>query len=69
MSAEALLRTCNSMRHEGADFPTIWRTAIKPHWMVTGIPRGDEAEGQAFLRIELLDGRQLVFRNEAFTLE
>jgi len=38
MSAQELVAKCNEALRKGVDFPTLWRTVIKPHPMVAGIP-------------------------------
>ena len=56
-----LVRACQLAQTEGADFPTIWRTILRPHPLVVGIPVQTVTEARAQLEIRLSTGHRLVY--------
>lgn len=63
-----LLDTCNRLRQQGHDFPTIWREIIEPHPLVAGIPVQAMEDAQPVLDIRLRTGETLRFRRVEFVL-
>jgi len=51
------------------DFPTIWRTVLKPHPYVSGVPIQDSNEHRPFLKIPLITGRFIISDASGFRLD
>lgn len=64
-----LVIECNAARGRGSDFPTIWRTLLKPNPYVAGLPLQDRDEGGPFLKIPLITGRFLISDTSGFRLD
>lgn len=54
-----LLQLCSSARDQGADFPTVWRTVLRGHGLVAGMPIQMAADGCVWLEIPLTTGHRL----------
>jgi hypothetical protein len=59
-TAQDLVRKCNEAMSNGADFPTLWHTIIKPHPTVAGVPVQRWDGNRTYLEIPLLRGDCLV---------
>ena len=67
-NAKELMQACNSARQLGSDFPTIWQTILKKHFLVAGSPiQGMNGDGPT-LEVPLLTGRRLIFGTKGFSL-
>lgn len=64
-----LVGECNSARGKGLDFPTIWRTVLKPHPYVAGLPIQDRDDAAPLLRIPLITGRFIISDASGFRLD
>ena len=49
----------------GEDFPTVWRTLLKGHPLVDGIPHQRLVGSRSLLEIRLTTGERLVFDGDA----
>lgn len=67
-NVQDLLRKCNEAMRSGVDFPTLWRTVIKPHPTVGGVPVQRWDGDRTYLEIPLLRGDSLVVDTEARTV-
>ena len=45
----------------------IWRSILKPHWLVVGSPEQHMEGDRAQLRIPLATGQQLIFESNSKT--
>lgn len=63
-----LLQSCIRERDRGADFPTIWRTVLRPNSLVIGLPGHEVVDGEACIVVNLTTGRQLLVRAHGFSL-
>ncbi|CDX19980.1 hypothetical protein MPLB_1810005 [Mesorhizobium sp. ORS 3324] len=63
-----LVDTCNAERQKGSDFPTIWRTILKAHPYVRGLPIQGSGEDGPVLKVPLITGQFLVFLGSHFSL-
>jgi hypothetical protein len=64
-----LLKDCNSAREAGLDFPTIWRTILRPHPYIAGLPIQDRNESGPALKIPLITGLFIVSDASGFHLD
>lgn len=65
----SLLSLCSAAHRDGADFPTIWKQILRKHPLVAGLPiQGIDDDGPS-LRVLLVTGQHLVFREATFSLE
>jgi hypothetical protein len=55
------MRKCTAAAQNGADFPTVWNTLLKPHPLVIGRPKQSLQDGRAQLEISLITGQRLIF--------
>jgi hypothetical protein len=55
------VRACLVAKAGGADFPTVWRSILKAHPLVLGIPVQTITEARAQLEIALVSGDRLVY--------
>ena len=49
-----LVEGCIVARNGGADFPTVWETVLRRHWLVNGIPVQTIDNGRIQLEIRLI---------------
>ena len=68
MSPNDLVQKCNEAMRLGVDFPTLWRTIIKPDPAVIGPPVQRLDGSRTYLEIPLLRGDWLVIDNEVRTV-
>jgi hypothetical protein len=70
-TSSGLLRSCNDALRNGADFPTVWQTIMRPHWLVRGLPEQHLDGDRSLLRIRLATGQSLMFDSAAkrFSIE
>lgn len=61
-----LLHQCEQARGCGSDFPTIWRTILKVHPLVTGLPGHEVRDGEALIVVRLLTGQRLASSSSGF---
>jgi len=59
-SAEQLVAACVAAAEKGADFPTVWRTVLKRHLFVTGLPMQRMIGERALLEVHLISGERIV---------
>lgn len=64
-----LLEDCNSAREAGLDFPTIWKSVLRPHPYIAGLPIQDRKELGPVLKIPLITGRFIVSDAFGFHLD
>lgn len=64
-----LLESCRRAQREGQDFPTIWRTILRPHRLVISLPSHEIINGEACIVIRLGNGRRLLSRVDSFDLD
>jgi hypothetical protein len=63
--ANDLARLCTDLVRKGEDFPTVWRTLLKGHPLVDGMPRQRLEGNESLLEIRLITGERLVFDGDA----
>jgi hypothetical protein len=64
-----LVSECNSAQARGSDFPTVWRTVLRPHAYVAGLPvQGRDGNGP-FLKIPLITGHFIISDAAGFRLD
>ena len=66
---QQLLEACRRAQREGHDFPTIWRSVLRPNRLVIGLPGHEIINGEACIVISLSNGRRLLSRANAFDLD
>jgi len=59
-TADELLRACVAAAGRGADFPAIWRSVLKGHHFVAGLPVQGVIAGAAVLQVPLLSGEAII---------
>jgi hypothetical protein len=59
-----LVCACLVAKARGADFPTVWRTILKAHPMVLGIPVQTITETRAQLEVALITGERLIYDSD-----
>lgn len=65
---QQLLEACEQAHREGRDFPTIWRTILRPHRLVHGLPGHEVVDGDARIMISLTTGQKLLSSASGFAL-
>lgn len=65
---EQLIAACESARREGKDFPTVWRTILKPSQLVVGLPGHEIREGEARIVVSLTTGQSIYAARDRYTL-
>ena len=60
-TADELVQNCVTATREGADFPTVWQTVLRPHALVVGPPIQGFESGRVCLKIPLINRQWLVF--------
>ena len=60
-----LVERCIVARSGGADFPTVWETVLRRHWLVNGIPVQTIDNGRIQLEIRLITGHRLIYDSTA----
>lgn len=63
-----LLEACRLAHREGKDFPTIWRTVLRPNRLVIGLPGHEIIDGEAQIVVSLGTGQKLLSRPNGFEL-
>jgi hypothetical protein len=63
-----LVENCNEAMRSGVDFPTLWRTVIKPHPSVAGVPVQRLDGNRTYLEIPLLRGDWLIVDTDGRTV-
>ena len=63
-TSSGLLRRCTEAIRDGADFPTVWQTVLRSHWLVRGLPEQYLDGDRVLLRIRLATGQHLLFDSE-----
>ena len=69
VSALDLLRQCEEAHARGCDFPTIWRTVLKHHPLVIGLPGHEIQGGEALIVVRLLTGQKLSSSTRGFQIQ
>jgi hypothetical protein len=66
-----LARKCSLAAADGADFPNVWNSVLKPHPTVAGLPVQRIDGSRSFLDIPLMSGHRIVYEAErkAYTVE
>jgi hypothetical protein len=64
-----LVKSCNSARGRGLDFPTIWQTILRPHRHVAGLPIQDRGDRVPVLKIPMITGRFVIADASGFRLD
>jgi hypothetical protein len=59
-TADELLQACVAAAGSGADFPAIWRSVLKNHHFVAGLPVQHVADGAPILHVPLLSGQSII---------
>lgn len=67
-SADDLLRRCREAQESGCNLPTIWRSLLKPHALVTGLPSQEMRGGATVIVVQLWTGQRLVSSAGGFEL-
>jgi len=67
-SPEQLVAACERARLEGKDFPTVWRTVLRPHPLVIGLPTHEASGGEARIVISLRTGNKIVSALTCYSL-
>jgi len=67
--ANDLARLCTEAARAGADFQIVWRTLLKGHPLVEGIPRERIVGERRLLDIPLITGERLVFDGNTRTFD
>lgn len=62
-----LVQRCSEAMRAGRDFPTVWHTILRGHWLVRGAPEQHMEAGRSQLHILLATGQRLVFDSDAKT--
>lgn len=65
---QQLLEACEQAHREGRDFPTIWRTILRPHRLVQGLPGQEVVDGETRIVISLSSGQELLSNTRGFAL-
>jgi hypothetical protein len=63
-----LIAACEKARLEGKDFPTVWRTVLRPHPLVLGLPTHEVSGGEARILISLRTGQKVVSARDGYLL-
>lgn len=66
--AADLLRRCREAQASGSDFPTIWRSILKTHPLVIGLPSHEIRDGAPLMVIQLWTGQKLASSAKGFEL-
>lgn len=66
-----LARKCLLAARQGADFPSVWNSVLKPHPAVAGLPVQRVEGSRSLLDIPLMSGHRIVYDGErkAYTVE
>ena len=67
-STADLLCRCREAQASGSDFPTIWRSFLKTHPLVIGLPSHEIRDGAPLMVIQLWTGQKLVSSTSGFEL-
>lgn len=67
--AHELLARCEDARKAGSDFPTIWRTILSKHPLVSELPRNEVRDDEVIILVRLLNRRSLLSSLNRFWLE
>jgi hypothetical protein len=59
-TADELLRDCVLAAGRGADFPAVWRSVLKGHHFVAGLPIQHLDSGTPVLKVPLLSGQAII---------
>lgn len=65
---EQLLAECESARCQGQDFPTVWRTILRPNPLVMGLPGHEIQQGEARIVVRLTTGQRICSSLGGYTL-
>lgn len=65
---DQLLAACESARSQGKDFPTVWRTILRPNPLVTGLPGHEIEHGEARIVVHLITGQKISAAIGGYTL-
>lgn len=65
---ERLLEACERAHRDGRDFPTIWRTILRPNRLVIGLPSHEIVDGEAHIVISLGTGHKILSHRRGFSL-
>ena len=58
--SDELVRACTAAADDGADFPAVWRSLLKGHPFVAGLPVQRIVEGAPVLQVPLLSGESII---------
>ncbi|MFI4994868.1 MAG: hypothetical protein ACHQAQ_03680 [Hyphomicrobiales bacterium] len=60
-----LMLKCVAATRDGADFPTVWDTVLRPHALVLGPPIQTYRNDLPHLEIQLISGQRLVYNSSS----
>ncbi len=58
--ADELVRACVAAAGRGADFPAVWRSVLKGHHFVAGLPVQSLVAGTPVLQVPLRSGESII---------
>lgn len=66
--ADQLVAACEKARAAGVDFPTVWRTILRPNPLVIGLPNHEISKGEAQIVVSLRTGQKICSAVTGYTL-